>query len=81
MKKECSRRDFLKTAAVASTGLSLGTAAVSAASYRRIPGANDRIHFAVIGVHGRGREHIQSISAWLSFKTSTEATHLSKRWR
>jgi predicted dehydrogenase len=72
MKKDCSRREFLKNAAVASTGLSLGTAAVSAASYRRIPGANDRIHFAVVGVHGRGREHIRSISACVN----AEVTHL-----
>jgi predicted dehydrogenase len=54
MKK--SRRSFLKniakgSAAVAMGGMGMG---FTAASYRRIPGANDRIRLAVIGANGRG---------------------------
>ena len=34
------------------------SAAFTAASYSRVLGANDRINVAVVGVRGRGREHI-----------------------
>jgi len=63
MAKKHSRREFLKSAAVGSVGLTLGVKAFSAKSYGRILGANDRINFAVIGLHGRGKEHIRSIAA------------------
>jgi predicted dehydrogenase len=43
-----NRRDFLRTAAVATT----------AASYSRILGANDRIGVGVVGLGGRGRAHM-----------------------
>lgn len=49
MSNEKTRRTFLKTAAV-------GTAvSMTAASYARVPGANDRIRIGVIGCGGRGR--------------------------
>ncbi len=38
-----SRREFIKTSALAATGLTLGLTGVSAASYARIKGANDRV--------------------------------------
>ncbi|WP_395342927.1 Gfo/Idh/MocA family oxidoreductase [Ningiella sp. W23] len=46
------RRTFIKGSAALAAGVSL---ALSAKSYARILGANDRIHSAVIGVNGRGR--------------------------
>ena len=51
-----SRRNFLKTAGATSALLSVGgvVPGVSAASYGRIIGANDRIRLSVIGVNGRG---------------------------
>ena len=49
---ETSRRNFIKTAAVGTAGLMLGGAQLSAKSYKRIIGANDRIH---VGVMGLGR--------------------------
>lgn len=62
MKRDCTRRDFIKTTSAWTAGLSLGAAAFSTRSYGRIPGANDRVNFAVVGVRSRGSEHIQALS-------------------
>jgi predicted dehydrogenase len=58
---ENSRRDFLRKAALGTTGLTLGasTAGMSAASYRRISGANNRINVGVIGCRGQGFGHLR----------------------
>lgn len=50
MSKLSSRRDFLKTTTVGGTAL-----AMSAISYGRVIGANDRIRIGQIGCGGRGR--------------------------
>jgi predicted dehydrogenase len=63
MNSEVSRRDFLKSSAVASFGLTLGARALTARSYANIMGANERVQVAVIGLRNRGLTHIQSISA------------------
>lgn len=55
-----TRRKFLKEAVLGTTAFTLGW---SAKSYSRILGANDRVHFAVIGLHGRGYAHMESIRA------------------
>ncbi len=55
-----TRREFLGTAAIGATGLALGS---PAKSYARILGANDRVSFAVVGLHGRGYAHLSSIMA------------------
>lgn len=48
------RRSFLKTSgAAAATGL------MTAASAKRVLGANDRVRIAVIGVRGRGWDHVK----------------------
>ena len=49
------RRSFLKKTSVVSAGLALP---LSAKSYSRIMGSNDRIQMAVAGLNGRGRGHI-----------------------
>lgn len=51
-----NRRSFIKTVAVGSVGLTIGGTALgfSAKSYKKIIGANDRIHVAMIGVNSRG---------------------------
>lgn len=54
-----SRRDFLKQASLASAGAVLGTIGLSAKSYGRIMGANDRINLGFIGVNGRGNSQAQ----------------------
>ena len=46
--------------AVGAGGLAVG---LNAKSYARILGANDRINFAVIGLHGRAYAHLDSIHA------------------
>ncbi len=48
-----NRREFLST-----TGAS--AAALTAAQYSRVLGANDRLQTAVIGVNGRGKSHIKA---------------------
>ena len=51
-----NRRAFIKKTAVSTAGVSVGLSAISAKSYGRIPGANDRVNLAVIGLGGRGKE-------------------------
>src|SRR5512141_2172340 len=53
-----SRRQFLKGIALGSAGLAVGW---DARSYARILGANERVHFAIIGLHGRGYAHLECI--------------------
>ncbi len=48
--KSTSRREFLKTASLTAAAVSM-----NAASYARVPGANDRIRVAMIGCGDRGR--------------------------
>jgi predicted dehydrogenase len=47
-----SRRGFVKSSLVAGTALAL-----PASAYGRIMGTNDRVRIAVIGLHGRGKDH------------------------
>jgi predicted dehydrogenase len=51
-----SRRKFIKNVAASSAVLAIGgiTSGISARSYRRIIGSNDRINIAMIGVNSRG---------------------------
>ncbi|HEX5026060.1 MAG TPA: Gfo/Idh/MocA family oxidoreductase [Agriterribacter sp.] len=65
--KNNSRRDFIKKTALAGAGLTIGGMGLSAKSYAAIPGANERINLAVIGIHGQGQTHINS---WCGLKTS-----------
>ncbi len=51
-----TRREFLKEVAVGSAVMAVG-----ARSYARIIGANDRVNFAVIGLHGRAYAHMEAI--------------------
>lgn len=48
-----ARRAFLKTSAVAAASLA------TAASAKKVLGANDRIRIAVVGVRGRGWDHVR----------------------
>jgi len=47
------RRNFIRTAAVGTAGLVLGATKLSAKSYKRIIGANDRIQVAIAGLGRR----------------------------
>ncbi len=54
---ESTRRDFIKTAGVAT----VGTAALSASTYAAVQGANERIQVGVIGPGGMGSNHIRTL--------------------
>lgn len=49
------RRSFLKTGLKAA-----GTAALTAAQWSRVMGANDRVHVGVVGLGGRGQDHVRN---------------------
>jgi len=62
-KQKITRRTFLgKTTA----GIAVATAAMSASSYQRIMGANDRINIGFLGCGARGRGHRRMVN--MSFK-------------
>ena len=65
-----TRREFLDTLAITAAGIATG---VTAKSYARILGSNDRLNFAVIGLNGRGYAHLSSINA---NKDSARLTHV-----
>lgn len=56
-----TRRDFIKSAALASAGLAISSVSnkMNAASYSRIVGANKKINLAHIGIGNRGWEIIE----------------------
>lgn len=69
-----SRRNFLKTASTAAM-------AMSAASYSRIAGANDRISIGVIGCGSRGRgAHMTGVNN-VADKGNAEITAVCDPWR
>ena len=55
-----TRREFGKAAAMGAAGMALGS---TAKSYAQIIGSNERVRFAVIGLHGRGFAHLSSLKA------------------
>jgi len=55
-----TRREFLDTSAKVAAGLAIAS---TAKSYAQIVGANDRLNFAVIGLHGRAYAHLASLKA------------------
>ena len=55
-----SRREFLGSAAAAASGLAIAS---TAKSYAQIAGANERVHFAVIGLNSRAYAHLSSLKA------------------
>lgn len=55
MKKEKSRRNFIRKTVIGGAGLAMAPYTLNARSYSRILGANERVNFAVIGLHGRGK--------------------------
>lgn len=58
-----NRRTFIKKTALGTAGVTVGLSAVSAKSYARILGANDRVNMAVIGIRSRGKGLLQSFSS------------------
>jgi len=59
-----NRRDFIKKATMAGAATYLGTLGVSASSYRKIIGANDRVNVGVVGFSDRFKDaHLPSFLA------------------
>lgn len=61
-----SRRDFIRTTAAGTAGIMVGGLSMSAQSYRKIIGANDRIRVAIAGLGRR----VGAIYAPISIKTN-----------
>ncbi|MCD4711132.1 MAG: Gfo/Idh/MocA family oxidoreductase [Bacteroidales bacterium] len=61
-----NRRTFIKKTAIGTAGVSVGLTAMSAKSYGRILGANDRINMGVIGLRGRGKDLMRGFSGMFS---------------
>lgn len=53
-----SRRSFIKTSAIGAAGLTIGGIGMSAKSYGRIIGANDKIRVGILGFSGRFRSSL-----------------------
>ena len=51
-----SRREFLKASALTAAGLTVGLGAMSASSYARTAGANEKIRVGFIGLGNRGTQ-------------------------
>ncbi|MGB7395237.1 MAG: Gfo/Idh/MocA family oxidoreductase [Pricia sp.] len=62
-----SRRSFIKKTAVAGTGVIAAPTIVSA----NVFGANDRINAAVLGINGRGKNHISSLMELENVRVAT----------
>ena len=65
-----SRREFSKTLATSTASLALHA---SAKSYAQIIGANDRVHFAVVGLNSRAYAHLSALKA---NRGSARVTHV-----
>jgi len=64
-----TRRTFLKEVTLGTAGAAV---AWNARSYARIFGANERVNFAVIGLHGRGIAHMECVAN----NSNTLVTHV-----
>lgn len=53
---DTKRRDFLKTSAMTAAGLGIGLSTMSASSFARTPGSNERIRVGFIGMGNRGSQ-------------------------
>src|SRR5215470_10337476 len=58
-----SRREFLKRTGRTSAGLAALSGPSFAARPERVSGANDRVRLAIVGLHGRGMDHVHGFSA------------------
>jgi predicted dehydrogenase len=72
---QVDRRNFLKTSAAGAAAVSL-----TAASYNRVLGANDRIGVAFLGVGGRCQEHIRIINKFATEKKGVAPVAVCDVW-
>src|SRR6266404_5588813 len=74
-KNKVHRRDFLKTSAAGAAALSL-----TAASAKRVLGANERIGVAFLGVGGRCQEHIKAVNRFKRDNKGVEPVAVCDVW-
>jgi predicted dehydrogenase len=55
-KNKTTRREFIAKTGIVTAGMTLGASSLSAASYNRIIGANDKINMGFIGIGNRGSQ-------------------------
>lgn len=74
MKKANSRRDFIKKSSAISAGIMIGGTlpGFSAASYRRIVGANEKLKATIMGVNSRGH----ALASNFSFQKECDVIHV-----
>lgn len=72
MKSKIKRREFLKRSSIVTGGIILGANSISAKSYSKILGANERINYAVVGLRSRGNAHRDAIQ----YCDNVNLTHL-----
>lgn len=76
MSTRSTRRDFLRTAAIGATAVSM-----TAKSYARVPGANDRIRIGIIGCGSRGiHAHMTGINTHAAAQ-NVEINAVCDPWR
>jgi predicted dehydrogenase len=76
-----SRRKFILTSSKASAGLYLGTMGLSAKSYARIKGANDRVQLGVVGFSDRFRSSLFPAFTHHNKELNFEIIGVSDIWR
>jgi predicted dehydrogenase len=75
-----TRRDFIKSAALASAGVAVSANSFSAASYKRIIGANDLVRVGIIGFSDRFRSSLAPSFSDHAKKLNFEFMGVSDIW-
>ena len=76
-----NRRDFLKKAGLATAGIMIGGKGMSAASYRRIIGSNDRVNVGIIGYSDRFKGSLLPAFQANCAKQNFDIVGVSDLWR
>ena len=75
------RREFIKKAGFAAAGIMIGGQGMSASSYRRIKGANDRVNVAVVGYSDRFKSSLLPAFQQNCEKLNFDMIGVSDLWR
>jgi predicted dehydrogenase len=59
-REKTTRRDFIAKTGIVATGVSLGASPLTAASYNRVIGSNDKVNMGFIGIGNRGSQLLGS---------------------
>ncbi|HMO93650.1 MAG TPA: Gfo/Idh/MocA family oxidoreductase [Pirellulaceae bacterium] len=71
--RQCNRRDFLKSTAAASA------LSIPAISYTRVLGSNERVNVGVVGLRGRGAEHLSGLRDYVVAVCDCDSQILAQR--